>query len=385
MDLLLKEQRLIPRLQALKHYFFLDQSDFFTHFLDISSHELSKKSKSTSLTKLQSLLDLALRNPSSVSANDPYKEDVRVSMASVSLVDALMRIVNVHGLKEGEEALTATALRDIDAGGPSSGGSSLIGDQAKLLNGIDALVFDYNVKFPLSLVISRKILFRYQLLFRHLLYVKHVEQLLTKSWLEQTKSAAWRKVSVHKDLQVWKTRAYKLRMRMLIFIQQLAYFTTFEVLEPQWLRFQEKLQNVSTVDQLLQDHVDFLDSCLKESMLTNAKLLKIYSKLMASCVLFANYTMTRFTSAIVATERELTLYYSGERPPEDGSKIADPANGPPEHTVSIEKLTSYLAKFEENFGANLKVLIEALNWYAATETLGFLHLVVRLEPGTEKK
>ncbi len=41
---------------------------------------------------------------------------------------------------------------------------------------IDALVFDYSVKFPLSLVISRKTILRYQLLFRFLLNLKHAEQ-----------------------------------------------------------------------------------------------------------------------------------------------------------------------------------------------------------------
>ena len=31
-----------------------------------------------------------------------------------------------------------------------------------------------------------------------------------------------------------------------------------------------------TVDQSLRDHVDFLDTCLKESVLTSSKLLKVW-------------------------------------------------------------------------------------------------------------
>lgn len=38
-----------------------------------------------------------------------------------------------------------------------------------------------------------------------------------------------------------------------------------------------KLTKVTTVDQLLRDHVDFLDTCLKECMLTSAKLLRVRS------------------------------------------------------------------------------------------------------------
>jgi gamma-tubulin complex component 2 len=54
----------------MKHFFFLDQSDFLTNFLDLASSELRKQSKQASLVKLQSLLDLAIRNPGSSSSND---------------------------------------------------------------------------------------------------------------------------------------------------------------------------------------------------------------------------------------------------------------------------------------------------------------------------
>jgi gamma-tubulin complex component 2 len=36
------------------------------------------------------------------------------------------------------------------------------------------------------------------------------------------------------------------------------------------------ISTVDTVDELMQNHVDFLDTCLKECMLTNARLLRVY-------------------------------------------------------------------------------------------------------------
>lgn len=62
---------------------------------------------------------------------------------------------------------------------------------------------------------------------------------------------------------------------MLSFVQQIMCFATFEVLEPNWRALEEKLKKVTTVDQLLRDHVDFLDTCLKECMLTSSKLLRV--------------------------------------------------------------------------------------------------------------
>jgi gamma-tubulin complex component 2 len=75
---------------------------------------------------------------------------------------------------------------------------------------------------------------------------------------------------------------------MLVFVQQLLYFCTAEVIEPNWQALMAKLNAkedskggtspVRTVDELMQDHVDFLDTCLKECMLTNSTLLRVCSK-----------------------------------------------------------------------------------------------------------
>ena len=66
-----------------------------------------------------------------------------------------------------------------------------------------------------------------------------------------------------------------LRQKMLAFVQQTMAFVTSEVLEPNWRELEEKLRRVGTVDQMLEDHVGFLDTCLKESGLTKAELIDV--------------------------------------------------------------------------------------------------------------
>lgn len=143
------------------------------------------------------------------------------------------------------------------------------------MTAIDALQLDYTVKFPVSLVISRKTILRYQLLFRFLLHLRHVEQNLSAMWMDH-KSTTWRSpVPEHPEFERWRNRVFLLRARMLAFVQQILAFTTFEVLEPNWRNLETKLAKVHTVDELLRDHVDFLDTCLKECMLTSQKLLRV--------------------------------------------------------------------------------------------------------------
>lgn len=275
LTLLVDRKSLFARLGSLKHHFFMDHGDSFTHFLDLAGHELSKKAKHVSLEKLQSLLDLAIRNPSSASSTDPYKEDVKIATSSTTLTEWLMKVNSVDtrilGGEDGEgmpDSASAT-------GDPKSHSKERKKDEKHVLTGIEALSLDYTVDFPLSLIISRKAILRYQLIFRHLLGLKHLEQSLTMNWLEHTKNPIWRKRTPHIGIEKWKNRLFTLRTRMLAFVQQMFAFAVSEVLEGNWRKLMARLQGVETVDQLLQYHTDFLDTCLKQCMLTNPSLLKV--------------------------------------------------------------------------------------------------------------
>lgn len=121
-------------------------------------------------------------------------------------------------------------------------------------------------------------------------------------WIEQ-KTLPWRRaVPKHPEYEKWRLRVCLLRARMLAFVQQILAFATFEVLEPNWRTLEAKLDKVTTVDQLLRDHVDFLDTCLKECMLTSAKLLKVRS---APSPPFRRLTYIRRMVGILKAGRDL--------------------------------------------------------------------------------
>ncbi len=278
LNLLLTTHALPARLRSLKHYFFLDRSDFFTYFLDLSESELKKRWKDVNVAKLQSLLDLVLRQPGSVAAQDPFKEDVKVRMNHVGLTKFLMRVVNVRGLDQDSPEENLDRNRST---------SSLPSSEEDSMTGFEALELKFSVPFPISLVISSKTVLRYQILFRYLLSMRHLEGLLVNSWKEHHKVVGWTHRSSNPKVEMCKRRAWTLRARMLVFVQQFSYYCTAEVIEPNWQTLMARVngtdkssrdgsQKVSrTVDELMEDHVDFLDTCLKECMLMNSKLLKV--------------------------------------------------------------------------------------------------------------
>ena len=284
LNMLLQDQQLLPRLRSLKRFFFMSQSFFITHLLDQAQSELRKSSKSASVLKLQSLLDLAL-NTDLHGEDTMFREDVKVKMATNGLYDWLLKIINEKGAIGGEIGEGIADSAHGAEGRKNKDEKPLMGKFLRsipwclrlltVILAIDALMLDYQVKFPLSLVISRKTILQYQLLFRFLLHLKHAEQTLSSMWVDQ-RASPWRaSVPHHPEFEKWRLRVFLLRARMLAFVQQILAFVTFEALEPNWRGLEVKLAKVTTVDQLLRDHSDFLDTCLKESMLTSARLLSV--------------------------------------------------------------------------------------------------------------
>ena len=116
------------------------------------------------------------------------------------------------------------------------------------LSGLEAMAFTYDVQWPISLVLNRKSLACYQMLLRHLFYCKHVEKLISQVWLN-TKGT--RNLDYVESFHIYGP-SFALRQKMLNFIQNLEYYMTFEVLDPNWEEMIAKIKGgkVANVDQV---------------------------------------------------------------------------------------------------------------------------------------
>ncbi|KAI4603142.1 hypothetical protein KJ359_005934 [Pestalotiopsis sp. 9143b] len=395
MKLLLTTHSLPDRLRSLKHYFFLDPSDYFTYFLELGASELRKPVKSVNTVKLQSLLDIVLRQPGTIVSMDAFKEDVHIEMNEVSLIKMLQRVVNITGMEQGE-ALQPLSNQPVE--------------NDKNANGFTSLQLNYSVPFPVSLVISRKTIWRYQALFRYLLSLRHLESQLSATWQTHNSGVAWCHKSSSRSLEIWKRRVWTLRARMIVFVQQLLYFCTLEVIEPNWQSLMSRLkakdgsidgsgQPDRTVDELMQDHVDFLDTCLKGCMLTNGKLIRIHSKLMQTCTVFATYTnwlsrelekadpdLSGTVKPPNMSEKEWTRFQQAKSQKTASHNDSMSNSQLHDEETRINNLFEIIKKWETNFSRHLQILLDALNHYAATETVVLLSLCARLataNQGTE--
>ena len=276
---------------------------------------------------MEALLELAVRT--STANNDPYKDDLKCVLLPFDLISQLFGILSVTSNKN------SPTRRD---------------QPEAQISGLEAFTLDYEVQWPLSLILSKKALTKYQILFRHLFYAKHVERLLCHLWAS---NKGTKKQMHHK--RPWYSAAFALRQRMIHFVQNFEYYTIFEVIEPRWHVMEENLRTVSNIDGVLEFHHDFLDRCLKDCMLTNPELLKIISKLMAVCVTFSNIIL-RYNSTTDLKEESET------------SKIA------PKVTIryfdslkSSDEIERTISNYDVNFSRLLIELLDKLSIHSGTE------------------
>ncbi|GAB0088030.1 Gamma-tubulin complex component [Sergentomyia squamirostris] len=264
LDVLMKENDLMGHLQSMKKYFLLQQGDFIMQFMDACEQELAKKIHAVQPVKLENLLGLTLRLSSA--RNDPYKEDLTMTLLTEDLFAQMSRITN----KDVNEFEDSADNRD--------------------LTGLESFAFQYTVKWPVSLVLNPFIICKYQMLFRQLFRCKHVERQLCKVWKSNNNA----KKFAPESAELYRS-AFTLRQRMMNAIQNISYYMMVEVIEPNWHILNQNMASVENVDDVLRVHHNFLDLCLKDCMLIHSDLLKSITRLMKICTHFCDFIQTEST------------------------------------------------------------------------------------------
>ena len=232
LDLILNKYNLIQRFKTLKHYFLIDTGDYIVQFMDAAEDELTKLAREIDENKIQSLLDVSL----AITSDDQYKDDVRIKMFQYDLISMLERVININRNLSTSHDLLETKL-----------------------TGLESFSLDYDVKWPISLVINRNCLTRYQMLFRFLFYIKYIERLLCNVWRAHKNGGRRRRNrrALGRDKRVAQSKpngAAYLRHKMLHFVQNLLYYMSFEVIESHWHTFQNNLKKVNKHLLIVENH-----------------------------------------------------------------------------------------------------------------------------------
>ena len=113
---------------------------------------------------------------------------------------------------------------------------------------------------------------------------------------------------------------------------------------------------------------------------------QIHDKLITCCTWFAQYT-SNFSRSLCTADPDLagtpgamsylkTLYPTSRHPVPENLKAFDPE--------AVKKVYDALVKYEDNFNRHIKILLDALDYYAATDTVALSRLCAQLSMASEK-
>ena len=120
------------------------------------------------------------------------------------------------GSGNGNGVTTTADTGRFKASSTSTSAGASGGAMGQGLKGVEALTLDYNVQWPVSLVLSRRAITKYQLISRLLFFSKHVELRVSSCWIDHQST---RELNVRGALG----KAFCLRHRMMHFMQNFVY------------------------------------------------------------------------------------------------------------------------------------------------------------------
>lgn len=258
MDLIMKDYDLTGHLMSVKRYFLLQQGDFIVQFMDACEKELMKSVDKVVPMRLTNLLELTLRLSSA--KHDKYQENLDTYLMTFDIFTQMNKIMNGHLLSDDDT--------DYDTN----------------QTGIECFTFIYKSKWPINIILNHMTISKYQIIFRQLFYLKHVENFLCRVWIANNNAKKF-----DKSTSEQYRSAFTLRQRMMSAIQNLEYYMMVEVIEPVWHIFMQQISKAKNFDDVLNYHDDFLDKCLKNCMLTEPDILKCIVKMCSLCIGFCEF------------------------------------------------------------------------------------------------
>ncbi len=295
MNILQVNNGLFNLLSLMKSVFMVEKADKISEFLDVSESELVKPSKEIDYLWLKRKLEEVW------GFNDG--------------IDQLICYASDHNLFDQLLGIIGNAGRPCET------------HREKVLNGFDALCLDYTVPFPLNLVITKDCLSKYQIVFRMLFSTNNLLSKLDKKRKFKKYSPKLQKyLSFPKQI-------------MLNFVQSYHSYLAYQIFQPQFNALAKNIEEATGIDIIIAAHANYLDSCLRESLLTNSKLVQLLSNLFY-----------------------LTNCYC---------ELLDAVTG---STMSVpeEEIYNQMEQIESSFSKHFRVFLEALQYYSSRDSDQYL-------------
>jgi gamma-tubulin complex component 3 len=254
--------------RAIRKYLLLGQGDFIQNLMDSLVSELSKPAGQLYKYTLLGVLETAVRSSNAYFTDSQFLDRLDVKLLEASPGD----------------------------------------------NGWDIFSLDYKVDAPINTVLTPETIQGYMKIFNLLWKLKRVEHALNKTWVQQTsfKNELHSLREIRSDLH----KCNLLRSEMFHFISNLHSYLQVEVIESEWKKFEDELNEAEDLYQIMHIQKRFVEVAHKRSMLTHEHidLYQLLTKIFEQIHQFKRTQDILYTSAIEEYHKRQSAMDDGEEP-----------------------------------------------------------------------
>jgi gamma-tubulin complex component 2 len=357
MNLIFQQENVISLFSSIKKVFFMESGDFYNFFINSASGFLNKEiiKDNIPFKKIENIIENAIR---STSLNNDAHKDLfyySFSLKSIGEDKIILRKFN-EALESNKTNLFFELVDDLSKNKKEE--EEFTQEIYMSLNDYkvnEALVVNMKVNWPLSLIISKKSLIQYRIIFRLLMLCKHAENRICEMWSIQQN---------FKEIEIDILKpSFFLRDKMIAYLKNLIYFIFSEVIEPNSRNFIENLNKSKSLEEIIQHHNFFLETCFKQCLLDKTELLELMLRINNAIIYFSNlfirfynsiFTDVNYSKVGANISRKLNVFERKRVITQEQTKII-------RNFFLENKTTVILSKFSNTFESFLREFLEKLN------------------------
>lgn len=240
MKILNRDDLTLRRLEFAKSLFCIEKGDLFYSIFETCQDHLSHTIDTVNFSTLVTLINESIHN--SCLGKSQFSSDVHLHLERHILPQQLSNIINVTFSEE--LSINQTVL--------------------------EALTFNFNVTWPQKLILDDETIKCYQMVFRHIFYIKYVFMKLTKLNIDDNSDTHFLKFS------------------MIVFTESFLSYITVETIEPLWEEFKIKYRCTERVADIIKEHRSFIYKVSSACMLSSLEMYQQLRNIFEICLKFSS-------------------------------------------------------------------------------------------------
>ena len=258
-NILFNEKDLILMIESFKKYYLMEAGDFYNDFIELNLDLLNKGLNKIKEENIYKKDENFIKLPMIKEEEQKNMKIFKYVITNMTVEDLKKYYSNYHKiLKSNENDITkiTSQLEKIDR---------IINrkkseEPKENVKVVECVEIEPEILWPLNLIFSKKNIMKYKLLLIQLIRLKLIEKLLYNTFIIQQD---YKELNIQTKLK----DSFFLRDCMINFIKNLIYYLFNEVIEPNYIKLIKNLENAKSMEEVINYHEKFLDTCLNEGLI----------------------------------------------------------------------------------------------------------------------